>query len=165
MVGLTTPTASVARIRATTLGLTYSYRLHKYAAADVGVVSTLPRDTEIRGGSYDYKPDERYLWVPFGVRGILPIGEWIEFSVGGGGVYEKLTVPNPAPAINFEGRSGWGGYAGGALAVSVDRRRRIWLSVIPRYYFANTESGLHSRSMVQSSRRTWLPLLIDCPSI
>ena len=69
---------------AVSLGATYGYRLFRYLQLEAGVTTALYPEPEIRGAHYDFKPDDRFIWVPFGLRGILPLLRGrIELSVGG----------------------------------------------------------------------------------
>lgn len=93
---------------------------------------------DIRGGNYFWNPDDRFLWVPVGIRFIAPIylGR-IEFSGGGGGLYEKYSVSNPNIAFGLQSRKGWGGYFVGSASVALDRRQHFWLAATPRWFLAN----------------------------
>src|SRR5580704_7153259 len=75
---------------ATGLGLSYGYRVHKYIEAEAGVFTALDPTGDVcsRYGCDDV--NDRFFWVPFGVRFIAPLylGR-IEFSGGGGGLFEK----------------------------------------------------------------------------
>jgi hypothetical protein len=120
------------------LGATYSYRLLRNFAIDAGVFAALSPAPEIRGAYYDIVPSDRFIWVPFGVRGILPMrNDRFELSLGGGGLYEKYSVSNENPGVGLVSRSGWGGYFAGAAAVSLDPHRRFWLGFKPQIFIAN----------------------------
>ena len=83
-------------------------------------------------------PSDRFIWVPFGLRAVLPLAHGrIELSAGGGGLYEKYSVSNPESGFGLVPRQGWGGYASARAAVAVDHRRRFWLGVTPRLMVAN----------------------------
>src|SRR5713226_4864953 len=72
------------------LGLTYSYRLFPHLELEAGVDSALSLGTEARGAQYDFKADDRFIWVPFGLRGVLPLRhDRVEVSAAAGGAYEK----------------------------------------------------------------------------
>jgi hypothetical protein len=55
-----------------------------------------------------YNGDNRFLWVPFGARFVIPVGERVELSAGGGGLYERFSVSNPNPALGGRSYTGWG---------------------------------------------------------
>lgn len=58
---------------AVSLGATYGYRAFHYVEIEAGVTTALNPTPELRGANYNIKPDTRFIWVPFGVRGILPL--------------------------------------------------------------------------------------------
>jgi len=122
----------------TGLGLSYGYRFQKYVEAESGVFTALQPAPSFGGANYFVNPDDRFIWVPFGVRFIAPLylGR-IEFSGGGGGLYEKYSVSNPDSTFGLESRSGWGGYFTAAAAVALDRRRHFWAGAAARWYLAN----------------------------
>jgi hypothetical protein len=82
--------------------------------------------------------NDRFFWLPFGVRLIAPLylGR-IEFSGGGGGLYEKYTVGSPSPGGGPGARHGWGGYFVGSAAVALDHSHHFWLGVTPRWFLVN----------------------------
>lgn len=123
---------------ATGLGLSYGRRFHKFMEAEAGVFTALQPAPDIRGAHYFLDPDDRFIWVPFGIRFIAPmyLGR-IRFSGGGGGLYEEYSVSNPEPGLGVESRHGWGGYFVGEAAVALDRRRRFWIGAAPRWFLAN----------------------------
>ncbi len=102
--------------------------------------------------SIDIKLNDRFIWVPFGVRGILPLRNGqIELSAGGGGLYEKYSVSNPNPSVGLLSRSGWGGYFVAGAAVAIDRDRHFWLGASPRWFLANANgANAHDRWFVVS---------------
>ncbi len=113
-----------------------------YLDIEAGVTTALNPTPEIRGAHFDIKPDTRFIWVPFGVRGILPLRRGrIELSAGGGGLYEKYSVSNPNDAVGLTSRDGWGGYFAGGAAIALDRGRHLWLGASPRWFLANTGFG------------------------
>ena len=82
--------------------------------------------------------NDRFYWIPFGVRFIAPLHlSRVEFSGGGGGLYEKYTVGSPSPGGGFVPYHGWGGYFVGSAAVALDRGKHFWLGVTPRWFLAN----------------------------
>lgn len=135
---------------AVSLGATYSYRLFHNMELEAGVVTALYPAPEIRGATYDIKPEDRFIWAPFGLRGILPLQrDRIELSAAAGGLYEKYSVSNPNPAFGLQSRDGWGGYFAGGAAIAIDRGRRVWLGASPRWYLVNANGGYaHDRWFV-----------------
>ncbi len=100
--------------------------------------AALQPEPDIRGANYFYKPNDRFVWVPFGIRFIAPLYlNRIEFSGGGGGLYENYFLSNPTRAFWLQSRDGWGGYFVGSAAVALDRRKRFWLGATPRWFLAN----------------------------
>ena len=137
---------------AANLALTYAYRLFPHVDLEAGIDSTLSLGTEASGAHYDFKADDRFIWVPFGVRGVLPLRRGrVELSVGAGGTYEKYLVGSPAPSVGFVSRDGWGGYGSVSAAVAVDRRHHVWLTGSPHLFFANSIRGFaHDRWFVMN---------------
>ena len=122
---------------ATGLGLSYGYRVHKYVEAEAGVFTALDPTGEICSHNGCEDIGDHYFWVPFGARFIAPLylGR-IEFSGGGGGLYEKYTGGAEFGGA-FLPRHGWGGYFVGSAAVALDHSRHFWLGVTPRWFLAN----------------------------
>jgi hypothetical protein len=135
---------------APSLSLTYGYRLFPHLTPEAGVETALSIGSEARGANYDFNAHDRYIWVPFGLRAVLPVWrERLELSIGGGGTYEKYSVGSPAESVGFVSREGWGGYALSGVALALDKRRHWWLGTAPRLYFANTNTGhAHDRWLV-----------------
>ena len=122
------------RQTAPVLGVSYGYRPLQWFQVEAGLVTALqPGQTQCSAhGCFD--PNDRYFWVPFGVRFVAPIA-WrrVELSAGGGGLYEKYSIRNaPYQMVSYDG---WGGYFVGGAAVKVTRR--IWLGATPRVILAN----------------------------
>ncbi len=134
---------------AASVAMTYAYRLFSHVAAEVGVDTALSLGSEARGAYYDYKADDRFFWVPFGLRGVLPAQhDRVEVSASGGAVYERYSVGAPAAPI-FVSRDGWGGYVSAGAAIALDRGRHFWVGSSPRLYFANTNRGYtHDRWVI-----------------
>lgn len=123
---------------ATSLGLTYAYRLNRYVEFEAGVHTALQPGPEIRGYAYDFKPHDRYIWVPFGVKFIVPINHnRFELSAGGGGLYQKYSISNSGSGFGLEPYHAWGGYLVESASVALDRGRHFWLGVAPRFFLAN----------------------------
>ena len=123
---------------ALSLGASYGYRVFPFLQLEAGATTALHPRPEIRGANYDIKPEDRFIWVPFGVRGVLPLRRGrVELSAGGGGLYEKYSVSNPDSGIGLATYDGWGGYFVAGAAASIDRRRHFWLGASPRWFLAN----------------------------
>jgi len=135
---------------APSLAVSYAYRLFPHVDMEAGITTALALGTEVRGANYDIKADDRLIWVPFGLRGVLPLlSGRVEVSAGAGGVYEKYSVGNPADSVGLVSRNGWGGYGSAAAAVALDGRRHFWLTGSPQLFFANTNQGYaHDRWFV-----------------
>jgi hypothetical protein len=118
-------------------GLSYGHRILRFVEAEAGLFTALDPTANVctKFGCQDL--DDRYYWVPFGVRFIAPtyLGR-IELSGGGGGLYEKYTVGNSSVCC-YAAHDGWGGYFVGSVSVALDRSRRFWLSGTPRWFLAN----------------------------
>jgi hypothetical protein len=118
---------------AVSLGVTYGYRFRPFLQAEVGVATALNPVPAIIGANYNIQPNNRFIWVPFGVRGILPLhGDRVELSLAAGGLYETFN------GDGLTSRNGWGEYFSGSAAVALDRGRHFWLGASPRFYLANT---------------------------
>ncbi|MGC9973234.1 MAG: hypothetical protein ABSE56_21880 [Bryobacteraceae bacterium] len=104
--------------------------------------TALQPSPDIGGANYFWNPNDRFVWVPFGVRFIAPLylGR-VEFSGGGGGLYEKYSVSNPNSAFGLQSRSGWGGYFVASASVALDGRKHFWLGATPRLFLANPANG------------------------
>lgn len=128
------------KLSATGLGFSYGHRIHKFIEPEVGVFTALDPTGEICNGNGCVDVNDRYFWVPFGVRFVTPLllGR-IELSAGGGGLYEKYTVGSPFPGGGPSPRNGWGGYFLGSAAVALDHGRHFWLGATPRWFLANPQ--------------------------
>lgn len=125
---------------APSVAVTYAYRLFPHVDAEAGVDMALSLGTEYRGSNFDIKADDRFIWVPFGLRGVLPVRRGrLELSVAAGGMYERYSVGNPAALIGA--RDGWGGYASMGAALALDRSHHFWLGASPNLFIANTSQG------------------------
>jgi hypothetical protein len=131
---------------ATGLGLSYGYRVHKYVEAEAGVFTALNPTGEVCSVSFHIISgcvdiDDHFIWVPFGVRFTAPLYRGrLEFSAGGGGLFEKYTS-----GATFGGAflpyHGWGGYFVGSAAMALDHSRHFWLGATPRWFLANPANG------------------------
>jgi hypothetical protein len=137
---------------AVSLGASYGYRVLRNLQIEAGIMTALNPAPEIRGAHLDIKPEDRFIWAPFGLRGILPMKrDRIELSLAAGGLYEKYSVSNPNSAVGLRSRDGWGGYFAGGAALAIDRGQHFWLGVSPRLYLANADNGFtHDRWFVVS---------------
>ncbi len=120
------------------LGLSYGRRFHRYVEAEAGMFTALDPTGDVCGRFGCVDIGDRFFWIPFGVRFIAPLylGR-IEFSAGGGGLYEKYTVSSPPPGGGPSPRGGWGGYFVGSAALALDRARHFWVGASPRWFLAN----------------------------
>lgn len=119
-------------------GISYGRRFGKFIEAETGLFTALDPTANIcdRFGCVDV--GDRYYWVPFGVRFVAPLYlNRIEFSGGGGGLYERYTVGTPYSGGGPYARDGWGGYFVTSAAVSLDHGRRFWVAATPRWFLAN----------------------------
>jgi hypothetical protein len=124
------------RQTAPVVGVSYGHRLLKWFEPEAGFFAALQPGQDVCSRFGCFHPDDRYFWVPFGVRFIAPLA-WkrVELSAGGGGLYEKYSVGGGSNPFSLQSRDGWGGYfVGGA---SVEITRRIWLGASPRFLLAN----------------------------
>lgn len=120
------------------LGISYGHRVHKFIEAETGLFAALDPTGGVCGRFGCVDIQDRFYWIPFGVRFVAPLYlNRIEFSGGGGGLYEKHTQANEFPGAGKATRDGWGGYFAGSAAVSLDRGRRFWLAGTPRWFLAN----------------------------
>lgn len=128
----------------------YEYRFRKHWAMEFGVDTTHVRSqtetlttTEVPGSTvlggattltytYSYSYGTRSALattMPFGFRGILPLGQGkLELFAGGGGTY----LWNPSTS------DGWGWQANAGARVAIDKQRRFWLGTTGRYTHANS---------------------------
>lgn len=131
---------------AVSLGVTYGYRILPFLQVEAGVTTALNPVGRFIDANYNVQSANRFIWVPFGVRGILPLhADRVELSLAAGGLYENfLIAPNP-PGVG--GRTGWGEYFGAGTAVALDHGRHFWLGASPRFYLATT-GGANDRWFV-----------------
>jgi hypothetical protein len=128
------------RQTAPVVGLSYGYRAFKFMEFEAGVAVGLQPGQDLcnRFGCYD--PNDRYIWIPIGVRFIAPlVAGRLEFSGGGGGLIQRYSVSNPDNPYNIATEDGLGGYFSAGAAVALDRRHRFWFGATPRALLANPE--------------------------
>lgn len=123
---------------APSFGLSYGHRFHRYVEAEAGLFAALDPTANICSSHGCTDVGDRFWWLPFGARFVAPLylGR-IEFSGGGGGLFEKYTVASPFEGFAPSPRQGWGGYFVGSAALALDRGRRFWLAATPRWFLAN----------------------------
>lgn len=123
---------------AVSLGGTYGYRLLRNVAVDAGVFVALNPHPPSCASFGCFNRDNRFVWVPFGARFILPLKhDRYELSAGGGGLWEHYSVSNPNTAFGASSYSGFGGYFATSVGMALDRGRHFWLSGTPRWILAN----------------------------
>jgi hypothetical protein len=120
------------------LGATYGYRFLPFMEAEAGFFTALDPTGDVcsRFGCFD--AGDRFYWITPGVRFIAPryLGR-IEFSGGGGALYEKYDGGSAVPGGGPYSRHGWGGYFVASTAVALDRQGHFWLAATPRLFLAN----------------------------
>jgi hypothetical protein len=103
--------------------------------------------------------------VPFGGRGILPIGPRLELFGGGGAAYlhygESVEVPGGGADSSFKcqtcrSRGGWGAYATAGLNVAVERSHRFWVGVESRIFHGKTNGDPLGAVPPLETRDTWI---------
>jgi hypothetical protein len=125
------PTAPVFQ---TTLG----YRVWRFVELETGVTIAFQPAPDQCNAHGCGDPNDRFYWVPFGVRLVAPLA-WkrVEVSVGGGGLYENYAISNGRSLIVDDSRTGWGGYFEAGAAVFLDHKQHWWVGVTPRLFLAN----------------------------
>ena len=129
------------------LGATYGYRLFPHLQIEAGLTTALHPTPELRGATFDIQPTDRFVWVPFGFLGILPLrNRRIEISLGGGGTYEHYSTGNIPAFIGLQSQAAWGGYLSVGAAVALERSRHFWLGASVREFLGTaTRTGDHDR--------------------
>ena len=125
---------------APTAGVSYGYRPWKFMEFESGIAVGFQPGEKLcnRFGCYD--PNDRYVWIPVGVRLIAPlIAKRVELWLGGGGLIQTYRVSNPSYEYSNSTESGFGGYFSAGAAVALDGRRRFWFGATPRVLLANPE--------------------------
>ena len=122
------------------VGFSYGYRPLKFMEIETGLSVGFQPGEELcnRFGCYD--PNDRYFWIPLGVRLVSPpLAGRVELSIGGGGLLQRYSVSNPENPYSISSQNGFGGYFVAGAAVALDHRHRFWLGVTPRVLLANPE--------------------------
>ena len=146
----------------------FGYRPIRYLQADVGMDAIFHaagvrdfQDTII--GRLKIRDNE--ILVPFGGRGILPIGPRIELFGGGGAAYlhygESVEVPGGGDDSSFKcrtcrSRGGWGYYAIAGVNVAVERSRRFWVGVESRLIHGKTNGDPLGAVPPLETTDTWI---------
>jgi len=146
----------------------FGYRPYRFLQADVGLDAIFEaagvrdfQDTVI--GRIKIRDNE--ILVPFGGRGILPIGSHLELFGGGGAAYlhygESVEVPGGGGDSNFKcqtcrSRGGWGGYATAGLNVAVERSHRFWVGVESRLFHGRTNGDPLGAVPPLETHDTWI---------
>jgi hypothetical protein len=139
---------------ALSLGATYGNRPARHLEFEVGVITAWNPAPDIYGRNFSVQPDDLFIWVPFGVRGILPLrSDRVELSAGGGGVYEKYSVRDGS-AI-YRSRSGGGAYLTLGVAVALSERKEWWLTAAPRFFIVNPRGYNDRRLAVVGGIARW----------
>jgi hypothetical protein len=120
------------------LGATYDYRVIRYLQIEAGIMTAIHPTPHLGGATFDIDPTDRFLWVPFGLQGVLPLwGGRLEASAGGGGIYEHYYSGNIPPFVGKQSDSAWRGYFKLGTAVAIDRTRHFWLGASAREISGN----------------------------
>jgi len=131
------------------LGVTYDYRVFRYLQVEAGIATALHPTPELRGATFDIKPSDRFLWVPFGFQGVLPLRDGrLEVLAGGGGIYENYSAGNIPPFIGARSEDAWGGYLKLGATTALGRSRHFWLGASAREFLGNRAQANHDQWMV-----------------
>ena len=119
------------------LGATGGIRITPGIELEAGVLATIDPVSQGCDRFGCITPSSDFIWAPFGVRFIRPIGERVEISAGGGGLFEHFST---GPQVGLAGYdyNGFGGYFKASLAVALDRHRHFWIGATPRLNVANS---------------------------
>ncbi|HXS97516.1 MAG TPA: hypothetical protein VN736_23115 [Candidatus Limnocylindrales bacterium] len=128
--------ASFERQSAAGFGVSYGRRIRRFLEPEIGLFVALDPSGEqcSRFGCVDTR--DRFYWLPFGLRFVASTNR-LEFSGGGGGLFEQYTGGTPLPGGGPFDRHGWGGYFVASAGVALDRGKHLWLSGTPRWFLAN----------------------------
>ena len=123
------------------LGATYGHRVTPSIELEAGVFGAIKPVKVTCGYNGCFTPDSGFVWVPFGVRLLLPLRrDRFEVSGGAGGLYENFRN------YGTSAYSGFGAYVKASAAVAIDRHRHFWLGATPRIMIANgIGSGRYAR--------------------
>jgi hypothetical protein len=129
---------SFERETAVGLGATYGYRILRYMQVETGVFGVLSPAPQSCDKFGCVTPNDHFIWIPFGARFIAPL-KWdrVEVSLGGGGLYEYYSNPNPYPGGVGFSRTGWGGYLTAGSQIALDHGKHFWIGFTPRWFLAN----------------------------
>ena len=133
---------------ALSFGGSYSYRLFRHLGLEAGVLTALDPTGVIRGENFAIDVKDRFTWVQFGPRFILPLWDGrLEVSAGAGGAYENYSGGVTTPIGNLPSRTGWGGNFSGGAAIAMDTGRHFWVGMTPRYIVV-TAAQAHDRWLI-----------------
>ena len=128
------------RQTAPTVGLSYGYRAAKFLEIEAGISVGLQPGQDVCSRFGCSNPNDRYIWIPIGVRFIAPlVAGRVELSAGGGGLIQRYSVSNPDNPYSIASENSLGGYFTTGAAAALDHRRRFWLGATPRFLLANPE--------------------------
>jgi hypothetical protein len=120
------------------LGATYRYRWFHYLDIEAGITTALHPTPTLRGATFAIDPTDHFIWVPFGLRGVLPLRNGaMELSAGAGGMYENYSAGNIPPFIGKQSQDAWGGYFVAGAATAISRSRHYWLGASAREFLGN----------------------------
>ena len=141
------PTGS-PRLSAVSLGGTYSFRLRRWLALEGGLLTAIDPTGFVGAYAGSFDVHDRFTWVPFGARFILPLRhDRFELSAGVAGVYERYTR-HETPVSYGTSYSGGGGYFKAEAAVALDPGRHFWLGATPQLILVNGSYGARDRWFV-----------------
>ena len=133
------------RYSAAGLGATYGFRLFRNVELEAGTFAAIDPFPPECNRSGCFSGDNRFFWIPFGVRFVLPLRRnRVELSSGGGGLYQKFSVKNPNLALGQQPYTAWGGYFVASGRIALERGRHFWLGATARFFLANG-AGVNTR--------------------
>ena len=122
------------------VGASYGYRPLKFLEIETGFFAGFQPGETLCNAHGCYDPNDRYFWIPLGVRFVTPpLANRVELSVGGGGLLQRYSVTNTDNPFSIASQNGFGGYVTAGAAVALDHRRRFWVGATPRVLLANPE--------------------------
>jgi hypothetical protein len=120
------------------LGATYRYRWFHYLDIEADITTALHPTPTLRGATFTIDPTDNFIWVPFGLRGVLPLRNGaMELSAGAGGIYENYSAGNIPPFVGRQSEGAWGGYFVAGAASAISRSRHYWLGASAREFLGN----------------------------